>query len=242
MKRSALAFFLAFLLGAGAALAEERATDPLSRMIWSMFQMRQGKTLCLVEATPLATVRGNVANQLKAMGESHDFTSEAVAQALWTLYPCPFSPYRAELRPATAQDIEGTWLFPKKSQKLRLSMTRTQPAPAVGCDVLRYYYGGEMKHAIGGPDPCPLQTADDFEAASGRPRMLNWSLLREGRISVTQADGAGQGEEWDIFAVFAPFEVEGVKFQAGDLVAYGRRGKGNEVNAATQFRHLQRLP
>ena len=34
---------------------------------------------------------------------------------------------------------------------------------------------------------------------------------------------------------------EQVGIQAGDLIAYLRREKDNDVNAATEFRHLQRL-
>jgi hypothetical protein len=42
--------------------------------------------------------------------------------------------------------------------------------------------------------------------------------------------------------VQTPFTFNDVQFTAGDLVAYVRRENGNEVGAATQFRHLQRLP
>jgi hypothetical protein len=32
-----------------------------------------------------------------------------------------------------------------------------------------------------------------------------------------------------------------MEINAGDLIAYLRRDKDNDVNAATEFRHLQRL-
>lgn len=237
---------LLFGLGAGHASAQEESLDPLSKTIWSMFQMRQGKTLCLAEATPLAAVRANVADYLRMTGAAADPSHQAVAMALWTLYPCPFSPYRAELQPATGREIQGVWLFPEASQKFRswLKAARLPVSahPAARCDAIAYYPDGELRHAVvpSGAD-CPFEKAADLEAAHRNAGAYRWSLLRDGRIQVTAAGAGDQVEEWDVFAVRAPFQVDDVQFKAGDLVAYARREKGNEVNAATQFRHLQRL-
>jgi hypothetical protein len=48
-------------------------------------------------------------------------------------------------------------------------------------------------------------------------------------------------EARDVFVVERPFEVDGVAIAAGDLVAYRRKDAGNDFNAATMFRHLQRM-
>jgi hypothetical protein len=66
-------------------------------------------------------------------------------------------------------------------------------------------------------------------------------MPREGRVRVTRTDVADHIEEWDIYSVTAPFSLANMDFKAGDLIAYLRREKGNDINAATEFRHLQRL-
>jgi hypothetical protein len=66
-------------------------------------------------------------------------------------------------------------------------------------------------------------------------------MLRDGRLAVTRTDVA-QIEEWDLFMVTEPFQVQDLKLQPGELIAYVRRESGNELNAATQFLHLRRLP
>lgn len=248
MKHALLLLLALLLAGPGVALAveDDDSSDPLSRLIWDMFQMRRGKTLCLADATPLPAVRANVANQLRRMGAGADPSRQAVAVALWTLYPCPFSPLRSELRPATETDIQGVWLFPEDSQRLRswLRVARrpADGAPAARCDAVGYYPNGELRHAVvGNPAPCPFRKAADLEAAVQDPASSHWSLLRDGRIRITRGDPVDQVEEWDVYSVLAPFQVEDVQFKAGDLVAYARREAGNEVNAATQFHHLRRL-
>lgn len=251
MKRAASAPSLvalglvALVLGihAGRTTAQEEAPDLLSKMIWDMFQMRQGKTLCMAEATPLSAVRANVAGHLRRVGNASDPSPQAVATALWTLYPCPFSPFRPELRLATRQDIQGVWLFPEGSQKLRsrVRLGRSLPPTAnARCDAVGYYPDGELRLAFGG-DACPFEKAADLDRTERGISHLNWALLREGRVRITPPEGPELTEEWDVFAVETPFQVDNVQFKAGDLVTYVRREKGNEVNAATQFRHLQRL-
>jgi hypothetical protein len=166
---------------------------------------------------------------------------------LWTLFPCPFSPYRPELRPASAVDIEGVWVFPETSQKLRFGPTSPQKSPTgpvpLRCDVVAYYPNGEARHAIiGGQQKCPFASASDMDPARKNPRVMDWKMLREGRVSHTRTDVPNHIEEWDIYVVTASFTHGDVAFSAGELVAYARRERGNEVGAATQFRHLQKLP
>lgn len=250
MKSTTLAFLLAFSflgLNTQTSFAQEIQPDPLSKFLQDMFQMHQGKTLCSDGTASLKSIRANVANYLKVNGLVATATPPVVATALWTLYPCPFSPFRSELRPATANDIEGVWLFPEGSQKLRFGPNSSQKSPAgplpVKCDAVGYYSNGELRHAvIAGQAKCPFEKAADLDVARKNPRVSNWSLLRDGRIGVTRTDVANHIEEWDVYSVVTPFSVNDVQFVAGDLIAYVRRENGNEAGVATQFRHLQRLP
>ena len=95
---------------------------------------------------------------------------------------------------------------------------------------------------MSGKVECPFRKASDMDVARRNPVVSTWSMLRDGRVSVARTDVQNHIEEWDIYAVTQAFEFREIKLQPGDLVAYVRRENGNEVNAATQFRHLQRLP
>ena len=66
-------------------------------------------------------------------------------------------------------------------------------------------------------------------------------MLRDGRLSLVNAAAADQNQEWDVYVVAQPFSTSPMEFKVGDLVAYLRREKGNDINASTEFRHLQRL-
>jgi hypothetical protein len=251
MKRSIMAQACAviFLLVSAMpdAAAQEGSQDPLARLIWQMFQMHQGKTLCADGSASLHMVQTNVIDYLKAKGTSENATSQAVATALWTLYPCPFSPARSDLRPATREDIEGVWIFPETSQKFRFGPKMNRQSPAgpvpVKCDAVGYYPNGELRHAMSaGRQNCPFEKSADLDPARKNPRVSDWALLREGRIGITRADVFNHIEEWDVYVVTAPFSMNDVQFSNGDIVAYLRRENGNEVGASTQFRHLQRLP
>lgn len=228
--------------------AQERQPDPMAKFIQDMVQMHQEKTLCIDKTSSPQAIRANVVAYLKTTGEESSVTGKSLAAALWALYPCPFSPSRQELRPATDKDIEGVWLFPGSSQKLRFPPQSSRQSPAghvpVKCDAVGYYANGELRHAViaGQAMSCPFEKAADLDVARKNPRVANWALLRSGRIGVTRTDVANHVEEWDVFSVVAPFSANDVQFAAGDLVAYVRKENGNEVGAATQFRHLKRLP
>jgi hypothetical protein len=236
------------LLCAAAAthsVAQGEPSDPVNRFVWQMFQMHEGKTLCAPN-TSLPSVRAQLIDHLQ-VGVGAELSPETLAKALWHLYPCPFSPQRAELRQATAADVAGAWLFPEASQKLRRGPRVTGPGPAgplpVKCDALGYFDAGELRHAVvAGAPTCPFDKALDLDAARKLPRVSSWSFMREGRLAVNRTDVASHIEEWDVYVVATAFDFREVAFREGDLVAYARREKGNEVGAATQFRHLQRLP
>ena len=81
-----------------------------------------------------------------------------------------------------------------------------------------------------------------MDVARKNPIVSRWSMVRDGRVGVARTDVQNHIEEWDIYVVTQPFAFRELKLQPGELVAYIRRENGNEVGAATQFRHLQRLP
>src|SRR5713101_4972065 len=244
LRQGLAAIVLAAL--AGSALGQESPRDPMSKLIWNMFKAHEGKTLCLVEPITFERIRAGVVEQLKSDGAMETVTAQAVAVALWTRHPCPFSPFRSELRPASAQEIEGVWLFPESSQKYRSGPRSNKQLPTgplpVKCDAVAYYPNGELRHAvIAGQLACPFRKASDMDAARANPRVSNWAMLRDSRLSVTRTDVQHHIEEWDVYVVSAPFKAYTMQFEPGDLVSYVRRENGNEVNAATQFRHLKRL-
>jgi hypothetical protein len=233
---------LVFLLAAGFATTcsaqTTPAADPLGNFILEQFKRHQGDTLCTEGPPELAQIRATLAEHFKASEPRP--SAKDVAIALWTRYPCPFSPYRPQLRPASAKDIEGVWLFPESSQKYRFGPRSSRKPPSgtqpVRCDAVAYYPNGEL--VIAGQVECPFRTAADMDFSG---LVASWSMLRDGRVRVTGSDVDGQIES-DIFIVTEPFEVRDLKLQPGELIAYVRRQNGSELNAATEFQHLRRLP
>jgi len=81
------------LLSAAAANVGAQEPDPVDKFIQDMVQMHQDKSMCVANPSSPA-VRTNVITYLKVMGEQISVTPKALATAMWTLYPCPFSPFR----------------------------------------------------------------------------------------------------------------------------------------------------
>lgn len=236
----------ALLLICVTAQATAQESDPVTHFIQSMVQMHQDKSLCL-DSPSSPTVRANLAKYLRMRGDQGSVTPKTLAMAMWSLYPCPFSPYRTELRYATERDVEGVWLFPESSQKLRFPLKASRQGPAgplaVKCDAVGYYANGELRHAlIAGRQACPFEAADDLEVARKNPQVSTWTMPRPGRLVVTRADVENHVEEWEVFSVATAFTANEVPFSPGDLVAYIRKENGNDVGVASQFRHLRRLP
>lgn len=259
--RHALALAAACALAHGPLAAQEaasstgtppdiKASDPLMAFIKEMEHMHGGRTLCFGPGMSLAQVRDNVIHYLATTGHRGDATAEMVARTLWQLFPCPFTPYRKELRLATREQIEGVWLYPESSHKLRYGPTVARVSPygdgqrPVRCEVIGLYAGGEHRVLVTmDAKPCQVRTAADMEAQRRLyPPVVAWHLADRGRLVVTRADVPDHVEEWDTYVVTEPFTWDGVAFERGDLLAYLRRARDNEVGASVQFRHLKRLP
>lgn len=225
--------------------------DPFTLVVAQMNQMHGLNSLCIAPSTPIAELRAKVLHHLDPSGQTKAFTGEQIAKGLWHLFPCPFSPYRPEIRTATSTDVEGVWLYPENSQKLRYG-PRSSAASSLGgrfaiqCEALGLYPGGEHRHAVvtrgSTKTPCPFVTSGDLAPARELPRVATWAMPDGGQLKVTRTDVPDHIEEWEVFVVERGFNVSSVQFEPGDLVAYLRRERGNDVGAATQFRHLRRLP
>jgi hypothetical protein len=230
---------------AAAPAAAEAPADPLDKYLLSMFKQHGGITLCAEGDGSLRTIRAGLAQQLRETGAGTNPTIDEVATALWTRFPCPFHPGRS-FRAATASDIEGVWLFPEASQPYRYGPRSPNqpgtPAVAIRCEIVGYYPGGEYRTgAARGVETCPFRSAADLEEARKRAAVAKWSLLREGRVGITRTDVAGHVEEWDVHVAMEDLVGENLSIERGDLVAFLRKERGNEINAATEFRHLRRL-
>ncbi|MFN3737184.1 hypothetical protein [Hydrogenophaga sp.] len=225
--------------------------DPFTLVVVQMNQMHGLNSLCIDPATPIAELRSKVLHHLDPTGQAKAFTGEQIAKGLWHLFPCPFSPSRPEIRPATSTDVQGVWLYLETSQKLRYgprssAVTSLGGRLAVQCEALGLYPEGEHRQAVvtrgSAKTPCPFVTSADLAPARKLPRVATWAMQDGGHLKVTRTDVPDHIEEWEMFVVERGFNVYSVQFEPGDLVAYLRREKGNDVGAATQFRHLRRLP
>lgn len=225
------------------------------KFIVEMFKMHDGKTVCSpIGDASLSSVRKSIFNYLNQRGISERSTAEDVAKAIWAIYPCPFSPFRSELKLANKEEITGIWIFPEDSQKLRYGPKSTQSSPMgpvpVKCEMVAYLPEGELRNAMYGkssnitrPDTseCPFKTEKDLEAMRKFPHVSSWHFQQEGRVAITRTDVVNHIEEWDIYIVQKDFSAYGVNFNAGDLAAFLRKAANNNIGATVQFRHLKKV-
>lgn len=229
--------------------------DIISSVISQTFQKHNSKFVCLTSRSSIADIRVKVEAQLERMrlgnkpniiGVNSSPSANDIAKAIYTAFPCPFSPNRSELRSATRKDIEGVWLFPETSQKLKYGskspLWSKNASLPIKCESIAYYPGGESRHTqIAGKMECPFSKASDLDISRLNPKVASWKILENGMVKITRNDVKNHIEEWEIFTVIKPFEMYKIHFKQGDLLAYIRKENGNEFNVATQFRHLQKL-
>ena len=232
------------------ALAQQATDDVdfVARVMVDLFRARNLQFLCLPQSTTLQTARTSLNDKLKGIDPNvtTQENANAIATVIYTALPCPFSPDRPELRLAKKEDIIGNWVVPETSERLRYGpkspQWQSRPGmPPLRCEGVSYYPDGQILVAeVHGEFACP--TSKDMEAMRAMPKVETWNFLRDGRLQSNHTGRPASPEEWDIFVVEKPFEFADIKFSAGDLVAYLRRSKGNDLNVSTVFRHLQRLP
>lgn len=237
---------LSLIVASTLSMAQEASGDIIQQTLLSVLQLNNEKFFCPAKGSTAEAIHQEVESYLKMQGRQN-FSMNDVAKTLYTLYPCPFSPYRSEVRLAKAKEIEGVWLSPETSQKLRFGpkspMWSKLAASPIKCEAVAYYPEGEARNAqIMGNAQCPFHAAKDMDISRKNPMVVSWSMIENGKIKILRTDVPEHIEEWEIFIVEKPFEVANVTFKEGDLLAYLRRERGNDFNAATIFRHLQKLP
>lgn len=226
-------------------LAQTETPDALAYHVLYMLKTHGGKTICLQRASTVFDVRRELLADQPELAAVDQTGNEKVARAMWSKYPCPFSPNRTELRTAVAADILGAWVYPESSQKLRYGPQVQAPRPGglvMKCESVAFFEPNEMRVAqILGQVACPFVTAADVAPQRKNPLVATWELRQGGRLVVYRSDVPDHIEEWDTFIVKQDFAMQGTIFKTGDLLQYKRRERGNEFNATTQFRHLQSL-
>ncbi len=245
MKSITLVCSLFLVLVNSLTLYAQEESISLEWFVGEMLSRHRGITLCPDQSLSDRSIGLDVSDYLSKSGKEPS-ESKIVATAIWTLYPCPFSPYRSELKLAGSKDIEGVWLYPESSQQLRFGPLSTQQPPTgpipVKCSVIGYYPNGEIRTAImAGSQECPFTNSSALDEARKNPRVSSWSIITDGRISIDRSDVQNYVEEWDVYLVMSPFAFNDVQFEKGDLIEYMRKERGNSVNASWQFRHLKRL-
>jgi tetratricopeptide (TPR) repeat protein len=224
------------------------ATGQFDQYLAVLFQQLNRKYTCFEAPINQNQLSTAVRAELLKTGIGSNATDNQVGIAFVTLYPCPFSPYRTELKAATQQQLEGVWLYPETSQKMRFpplsSMWEQEKNLNSKCDGIGFYAGGEMRTAriFGAQMSCSIKVAADMNPARQNPLVARWNMLRDGRLSVSRTDVANHIEEWEIFIATSDFLAAGIQIKQGDLVGYMRKERGNELNVATVFWHLQKLP
>lgn len=236
----------AFAGGAGAQGAKPEPVTPIGKFILDAFTAQSGDTLCSLGDIPVSRFEERTRAHL-GLKAGDSVTAEQIEGALWKLFPCPFSPYRSEVIPASAKDIEGAWLFPHDSQPYRFGpkspQQPTTPKEAISCEVVGFYPGGEYRTGVimGSGNPCRFSKAADLDPARKRPVVAQWSMPVEGRVRITRTDLKDYSEEWDLFIATRTFQALNMEIRAGDVLAYRRNTRAGQPDVSTEFRHLQRL-
>lgn len=224
------------------------STELLNGMLLQMVKESNGQHSCFEKQVSLDDVRARLLDSLGRQGIAAP-TPNQLTWAFYTLYPCPFSPYRVEMKAATQKDLEGAWLMPESSYRYRFPAQspnwKQDSLPNLKtCEGIGFYPAGEMRvvRRSGAAGTCPFHKVADMEIARLAPPVVSWNMLRNGRLNVSRTDVANHVEEWDIFIATVDFEAMGLAVKQGDVLAYLRKVPGNEWNIATKFWHLQKLP
>ena len=236
---------LAAALSLFCAALHAQTPDLADRALILAFQRDKATVVCSTKSASLKEMREQFNPYIKNIDLAAEGAYSALAKMVYTVFPCPFSPYRAELRAATSEDIVGTWLVPMVSGKLRFgpksrAWSASPGVPPIKCEGIAFHPDGEYRvMQVRGDSACPDMSS--MQRMRAMARVSSWSALSDGRIMISRTGVPSHFEEWEVDVVLSPFEHAGVHFEAGDLAAYLRREPGNDINAATVFRHLQRL-
>lgn len=216
-------------------------------LLLGLFERNNLSTLCLEKGMSATELVEAFRPHLSPLTAEERDSMHAVTSAIFTAFPCPFSPQRPELSPARKEDLVGYWLFPRETIHLKFGSAspawKQYPANTPWkCEGISFIDSGRY-HVMGmlANGPCP--TAAALKSMEAFPNVQSWELIDNGKVRITRTDVPEAWEEWDIYRVTKPFTVKSVgrTFEQGDLLAYQRASKNNPVNIAEQFRHLRRL-
>ena len=220
-----------------------------------MLDNHQNKTICISEPTTYSSIKRDMLHYLNQNSSPRYLSTADITSILWKIYPCPFSSNRPELRPVNEADLYGVWQMPSASQSLRFPALLVKPEmfkmlQQIECDIYGYFADGEARNIqmgkmqdleqFGVKLKCP-QSIKDMEAFRLTPTKTHWKLNSANRIVMTRLDMPERIEEWESFIVTRAFTEQGVSFSVGDMLQYLRLENGNNVGAASQFRHLVKL-
>ncbi|MGV3742597.1 MAG: hypothetical protein ACO1NO_09845 [Burkholderiaceae bacterium] len=228
------------------SFAQPASADLARDALVSVFQRDGGNLVCSPGNVGLPEMKSLLAPFIQDIDLSEPSSYPAVAKAVYAAFPCPFSPRRAELVPATKEDLIGAWVFPDVSVRLRhpprsAELLMRPSIQHIKCEGILFEGNGEYRVVeVRGQLDCP--TSNSLAAMKRLPQVSLWSLLTSGQVKITRTDVPSHFEEWEVFRVRDAFSFASVQFASGDLVAYLRRSPGNNIGASTIFRHLQPAP
>jgi hypothetical protein len=239
-------FFVVLLLQPLVSFSQNQTQDLADSALISVFQRDGGTLVCstLVNGT-LRDMREVFNPFIKGINLDDKNSYKDLAIAVYSAFPCPFSPVRNELRLAKKEDFIGSWVTPQTSIKLRFppkskAWVNPNGVPPIKCEGVAYLENGTARvMQIQGEMACP--DIEALQRMNSLPAVSTWGIMPNGRLKITRSDVPTHFEEWEMFAVESPFKMHGIDFAAGDLVGYLRRAPGNEINVSSMFRHLKRL-
>lgn len=221
--------------------------DELPQIVARYAPAENGVQICVPQGQSVTDVARGVEARLKADGVAGLPSPRRIVQAMRTEFACPFPPYRAELKPAGQADVEGQWVTPVESMRMRFPpRSRAQLAARANrlrCEAVGFFNDRDQRElqAPASDATCPFTQLAAFEEVRRSPRTAEWSLPGPGKLVVQPANPAALAEEWDAYIATDAFAYGGVAFRVGDLLLWQRRRSETSLNAAVRFRHLRRL-
>lgn len=240
---------IAILLSLAAVMTRAKAENDLSleleKSLAEFIQQRQDISLCLPADARIRDVWRDMTKLMRRIGLPEQLAKTYWPFAMRRFYPCPFSPWQHDVAPVEPAELKGAWVIPPESHVLQFG--RKSPMRSLAdedaCDVFGYFDDREARHLhLAGAAECPFSTARDVEFLRNSPVVMRWEFVRPSRLKIDRSDISNHREEWDVLKVMRPFTFNGVRFLAGDLIAYLRIKLGGIPEESTQFRHLRKLP
>lgn len=238
-------FLVALLLQPLVSFSQNQTQDLADSALISIFQRDANVLVCTTATSGTLREMRELFNPfIKGINLDDKNSYKDLAIAVYTAFPCPFSPIRPELRQAKKEDLIGNWLSPESSIKLHFppksKAWNTPSIPPLKCEGVSYLENGTARVIqVHGEPKCPDNNT--LLGLNSLPVVSTWGLLPNGRLKIARSDVPNHFEEWEIFVVESSFKIHGIDFVSGDLVGYLRRAPGNEINASSMFRHLKRL-